>query len=482
MNDFDVCELDIGLLESTHYFIYRKKKYSFNLSAFSIVSELYKRTINLIQQTKDIYLVGKENDNIINISEDAIKDFILICHNIKKPINNENVVAIDYLSNRYEVNKVHEYTQNYISMHENELSFQKYLFYSEQNDFNNIQFEQEIIKNLSVYIDNKQLLELPISSIHRILSNSSKKIDDLNKLKDFLFACLDKYGRGASVLFSVVDLGNLKNECMNLLLLKYSNVFDFHFFTIELYEHQNGQIKEEETIKIQQIKIFDVLQKELNDVKVKQNELLTIIQNQQETIKQLMDSINQITEQTKKHLIHLDFNYNGNNSLFGIIYHLSGECGGNVHDEGIVSITSSSVHGSQFPKYVADLPNNNTGNYFMSANETNSWLQINFKDMKIRPTHYTIRTYSAGPKNYHLKSWIIEGSNNFHENWKVLDSQNSVNYLTYANATYTFEIKEQNPDEYYKLLRIRIAGINDADNFILILSNLEFFGSLVRYQ
>lgn len=269
---------------------------------------------------------------------------------------------------------------------------------------------------------------------------------------------------------------------MNLLLLKYSNVFDFHFFTNELYEHQNGQIKEEEKIKIQQIKIFDVLQKELNDVKIKQNELLTIIQNQQETIKQLMYSINQIAEQTKKHLIHLDFNFNGNNSLFGIIYHLSGECGGNVHDEGIVRITSSSVNGSQFPKYVADLPNNNTSNYFMSANEINSWLQINFKDMKIRPTHYTIRTYSAGPRNYHLKSWILEGSNNFHENWKVIDSQNGVNYLAYANATYTFEIKKQNPDEYYKLLRIRIAGINDADSYHLILSNLEFFGSLIRYQ
>lgn len=171
MNDFDVCELDIGLLESTHYFIYRKRKYSFNLGVFSIVSELYKRTINQIQQTKDIYLVGKENDNIINISEDAIKDFILICHNIKKTINNENVVAIDYLSNRYEVNKVHEYTQKYISMHENELRFQKYLLNSEQNNLsvytdNSIQFEQEIINNLSVYIDNKQLLVIPISSIH----------------------------------------------------------------------------------------------------------------------------------------------------------------------------------------------------------------------------------------------------------------------------------------------------------------------------
>lgn len=487
MIDFNVINIDIGDIGFTHYFIYRKKKYPFNINVFALFSQFVQKNLDHFKQTKDIYLIEKENERFINLSEDSIKDFILLCQNKDIDFNNDNVVAIDYLTDKYKINKLHDRTQIFISEHENELKFQKYLLKTDQNNENNIQFEHEIIDNLSEYINNKQLLELPIPSIHRIIN--SKKIDVNQNFIDFLFACLDKYGRNASILFSNLDLGNLKIECMNLLLSKYSDIFDFHFinpiFTKELYELQNEQIKREEIIKIHQIESFNAVQKELNDVKEKQNELLSIIRNQQATIDNLKSTINQIKECNNKQLIKQDFNYDikQNNSLNGIIFHLTNECGGNVHDIGIIIITSSSVYGSNFPKYVADFIKNNQNDHFMSNDERNSWLQYNFKKMKIRPTHYTIRTHAAGPKNCHLMNWCIEGSNNFLKEWTVLDTRRNITSLSSASATQTFEISNKlEQDEYYKFIRIKITGPNDANNYYLMLSSLEFFGSLIKYQ
>jgi hypothetical protein len=122
-----------------------------------------------------------------------------------------------------------------------------------------------------------------------------------------------------------------------------------------------------------------------------------------------------------------------------------------VHDHHVVNITSGSFeketvganpHSGAYDndpghaaKNAADLE---TDSCFFSAYRSgkadiphtrNNWVCYDFKERRIVPTHYTIRTnhWHAGDsgdrfRGRHLKSWIVETSADG-ENWRELDQQ-----------------------------------------------------------
>jgi hypothetical protein len=110
-------------------------------------------------------------------------------------------------------------------------------------------------------------------------------------------------------------------------------------------------------------------------------------------------------------------------SLEGIISYLTKKHGGNVHEKGIVTITSKSVvnDNGRYPlKNVADLTsdsgfNSVSDSCFISKNEPGQWICWDFREMRVRPTHYTI-------KAIYLKSWVVEGSLDG-ESWAEIDQQ-----------------------------------------------------------
>jgi hypothetical protein len=73
----------------------------------------------------------------------------------------------------------------------------------------------------------------------------------------------------------------------------------------------------------------------------------------------------------------------------GVISYLTVKCDGNIHDLGVVEITSSSVSGTDSPRNAADFE---ISSLFVSENEPGQWICFDFKTVKIEPTHYTIRT------------------------------------------------------------------------------------------
>jgi hypothetical protein len=87
-------------------------------------------------------------------------------------------------------------------------------------------------------------------------------------------------------------------------------------------------------------------------------------------------------------------------SLEGIISYLTKKHGGNVHEKGIVTITSKSVNPRYPPTNVADLTSDR---WFNSKKEPDQWVRWDFREMRVCPTHYTI----TAPW---LKSWVVEGS------------------------------------------------------------------------
>lgn len=72
----------------------------------------------------------------------------------------------------------------------------------------------------------------------------------------------------------------------------------------------------------------------------------------------------------------------------GVIHKLTEEFGGNVSEKGVVNVTTSSCFYDGHPINAVNLEN--VAQTFCSDNEPNSWLKYDFKNMKIRPTSYSI--------------------------------------------------------------------------------------------
>ena len=171
--------------------------------------------------------------------------------------------------------------------------------------------------------------------------------------------------------------------------------------------------------------------------------------------------------------------YNGGSDprFEGIIHQLTEEAGGNVHDKGVVNVTASSeyIDGDRNPKNVVDF---DSYKWFRSQGNPNSWLEYDFKERKVKPTHYSIKSKPYGKDDHHPMHWVIEGSNDRSE-WKTLDTRSGETCLRGRCLVHTFEIQEQLSDnDYFRYLRIRQTGKNANNSNDLGFTSLEYFGTI----
>jgi hypothetical protein len=145
-------------------------------------------------------------------------------------------------------------------------------------------------------------------------------------------------------------------------------------------------------------------------------------------------------------------------SLDGIIAYLTKEHGGNVHEKGIVNVTSKSVD-SGSPKMVAD----QTNLYFRSEDEPGQWLCWDFRQMRVRPTYYTIHAIN-------LKSWVVEGSMDG-TSWAEIDRQTDLRDFGKMSFVVT------KPAEF-RYVRLTQTGESSWQSDRLVVYAVEFFGTL----
>jgi hypothetical protein len=157
--------------------------------------------------------------------------------------------------------------------------------------------------------------------------------------------------------------------------------------------------------------------------------------------------------------------------LCGIISYLTSQHGGNVSDRGIVNVSWSTAYSSSYSaKNAVDLLSTS---YFQSLNQPNQWLCYDFKNRKIRPTHYSIHANSS---NHWLRSWIFEGSIDG-SIWTELDRRTDDQSTNSNHPIGTFSIS--NPCEC-QFVRLRQTGVSACGYHYLILHAMEIFGDLVE--
>jgi hypothetical protein len=174
--------------------------------------------------------------------------------------------------------------------------------------------------------------------------------------------------------------------------------------------------------------------------------------------------------------------------LDGIIAFLTRKFGGNVHDKHIVSITASSQwsagardSGHYAAKNAADLKLDKgfrSGVQIVPVpGEPNNWLCYDFKERKIIPTHYTIRSsYNENPGGQNPKAWRVEVSEDG-KAWTEVDRQD--NYLEFNNRNIVrrFEMAETGLARFVRLVHV---GGNWANDSCLEISGWEIFGHLIE--
>jgi hypothetical protein len=182
----------------------------------------------------------------------------------------------------------------------------------------------------------------------------------------------------------------------------------------------------------------------------------------------------------------------------GIIAHLTRECGGNVHDRHVIDVTSGSFgketvganpHSGAYDnradyaaKIAADLE---TDSCFISAcrwdtedipHTRNNWICYDFKERRIVPTHYAIRTFGRRPGWEHLKSWLVETSADG-EIWREVAREEDNEQLNGCGFTGTFAMAVGGECRFIRLVNI---GRNHYGNDSLRITAWEIFGSLIE--
>lgn len=105
-DDTDIC-----------YFIYNNKQYPFKFHYFKNTSKILSCNTKEIDGKKIIQLVDERKEKFLNFSDDSIENFIRYIEHETITLNNENVVALNYLGNKYKISSLVKSTNEYIKKH-----------------------------------------------------------------------------------------------------------------------------------------------------------------------------------------------------------------------------------------------------------------------------------------------------------------------------------------------------------------------------
>jgi hypothetical protein len=164
--------------------------------------------------------------------------------------------------------------------------------------------------------------------------------------------------------------------------------------------------------------------------------------------------------------------YHPTSPFDGIIAYLTKKYRGNVHDRNIVRISSSVVEGirpDQAAKTVADL--SDVESRFVSADGGDRWVCYDFRNMRIVPTHYSLR---SGPSGAFLLSWLVEGSEDG-SRWFELDRRENIDDINGNSKAATFPLAGTHA---LRFVRVKQIGKNGRGIDCFALSAFELFGSL----
>eukprot|EP01084_Bolivina_argentea_P317526 550549_1 len=171
----------------------------------------------------------------------------------------------------------------------------------------------------------------------------------------------------------------------------------------------------------------------------------------------------------KKFIYQSDFDTNG------IIYWLATK--GNTQDwtnpakmtpKPLVTVTSSALMADSTP--ISDICGRSLVRC-VTQDKVNSWWLLNFNNMRIRPTSYTLKHYSSWDTEC-LRDWKLEGKNP-NGKWRLICEHSNDMSLSKKGDTATFKVETK---EFFQQLSVMMTGKNSNNHWYLACSGVEIYG------
>ncbi|KAK8880719.1 hypothetical protein M9Y10_003406 [Tritrichomonas musculus] len=168
------------------------------------------------------------------------------------------------------------------------------------------------------------------------------------------------------------------------------------------------------------------------------------------------------------------FEYTEDKVFKGIFNYFQTETNGQIEKE--IDFTSSSLYSISYPpKNVALFDDKNS--LFISQDVAGSWICFDFKDHRVTPTHYTMRSYCWSENNWHPRNWVVEGSCD-NSKWEIIDDEKECSLVRGSSLVHTFKMN-QPKSEKFKYIKLRATGPNWYNNNYFAFESLELYGWVI---
>lgn len=169
------------------------------------------------------------------------------------------------------------------------------------------------------------------------------------------------------------------------------------------------------------------------------------------------------------------FEYDGKNIFDGIVKYLTKITGGNIHDNETIKVTSNSILSDIYhPKTLLNsVKIDKRFSPYQSNGTSFAWICFDFKDYLIKLTYYSIQSAYWSKNIGHIKSWVIEISND-DKNWEEIDKHDNCHDLNGPNLIKTYKVR---PNEFSRYVRFRHT-CETWDGGTYGFNAIEFYGSL----
>ena len=420
-----------------------------------------------------LFQIGSEN--LKNIPWNKFdNDFIFLVNGKKYKTNH---FLADFLSpNICQLHNIDSSLSAYEIQTEYDNDFNQVIKYAQMEEMNlsksETEYYQEVMKSLGNYDEYFKFLDFGGDiSFDNVFSRISMKLDHNYKMDEeisfiasnFTIAIQDNY----EAMFSLDD--DIIAQIISNPEFKIRDEDILFNFILELYKKSNSYIHLFEHVLLmnvspklisQFLEIFD-----LNDITSSiWKQMCFLVSNK--TLLETKDSY------MKDNVKAFEKRYAPFQSDH-ILEYLQEKCGGNIHLNGEVRITCSSIYDSDEEEWG---PQNiiEDRKDFRTSDCDDSWIMLDFKTKKVKIDSYTLKTYGDETDSGHLKSWILEVS---HDGlfFEPIDKHENCKFLNGSYNTKVFEVKKNEPHQY---VRLRQTGRNFEGGYNLNLHSIEFSGTL----
>jgi hypothetical protein len=452
------------------------------------------------------------------VADSSVRELVKACHSQEYEVTETNVYDILRLCDEMEIETVRTNVINFLKDHRDSVNLAiGGLKYSTDTNADGSNYEQMIGSRLLEVGSEERLrsslLECRIEQVIRVIE-IWMRTDCEKSLPEMIFVLLkeivEKFGVCGSVVLEKLDIGRLSpSQMKDLKSMKFvkwnfvnDSIFRVLFEFMDLSDSQSRTIKEQQCLLDQSAanlcemrslcrrydddmrgirESIEDLRKLIGDridclnIGSVRNE----IERQQAEVSELKCTIEsdclrrEEFERWKRDCCYVTIPWR-DQSMDGIFSHLTRIHGGNVADKNIVSVTGSSCIEDRQHKYVLDFEGANKDRDSCSNNSPGQWLLFDLQDMRVIPTHYTIRSYFNHVGGHHLKSWKVEGSSDGVK-WTTLDEQTNNSDLNSPFRIHAFAMKQLCR---CKMIRLTSTGKDHYGYDHLVISGFELFGTL----